>query len=252
MPLDVTDQTFQKEVIEESSNIPVLVDFWAPWCGPCRMLGPVLDKLEKELPFRLVKVNTDENQATAGKYRISGIPAVKLFKDGAVVDEFSGAIPEPNVRRFLERHIELPVIKEIKKLSETSIAEAADEILKNKVSGSTAEEILWKAVKEFIGKPEMHRYLSGIPQAGSAYSLSRLSLEEFFKNEVSPEDSAALCDLLSGKEQKALDHFLSMVQNAPREEKAKKKAGLLLCFSLLGQNHELSNEYRRKLSSLLF
>ncbi|MGE0685303.1 MAG: thioredoxin, partial [Dehalococcoidia bacterium] len=101
MPTDVTN--FDSEVIARSYQKPVLVDFWAPWCGPCRMIGPVLEKMAEETEtWELAKVNTDEQQEVARRYSIMSIPAVKLFSHGQVVDEFVGALPEAQVRRWLE------------------------------------------------------------------------------------------------------------------------------------------------------
>ena len=103
--LDVTDASFATDVLELSKTKPVVVDFWAPWCGPCRVLGPIIEKVaaEQNGEVQLVKLNTDENPRTAQEYRIQGIPAVKAFRDGRVIVEFTGAIPEPQVRSFFAK-----------------------------------------------------------------------------------------------------------------------------------------------------
>jgi putative thioredoxin len=107
MTHDITDATFEKEVIEASKKMPVLVDFWASWCGPCRVLGPVVEKLAKEFDgkMKLAKISVEENQETAGKYNIMSIPAVKLFKGGKEVDGFIGAQPEEKIRAWLKQKL---------------------------------------------------------------------------------------------------------------------------------------------------
>lgn len=108
--LDVGLADFDRNVIEASRQRPVVVDFWAPWCGPCKVLKPLLERLAAEYggKFLLAKINSDDNQVLAMRYGVRGIPSVKAFIDGEVVDEFSGALPESEVRAFLDRLIPSP------------------------------------------------------------------------------------------------------------------------------------------------
>ncbi len=106
LEIEVNDNDFQEKIIEQSKNIPIVVDFWAQWCPPCLILGPTLEKLVKEYDgkFILAKINVGENQAIARTYGIMSIPAVKMFKEGRVVDEFVGTLPEPAVREWLDKN----------------------------------------------------------------------------------------------------------------------------------------------------
>lgn len=107
---DVTSQNFAQEVIETSRQVPVLVDFWAPWCGPCRTLGPMLEKLEHEYAgkWKLAKVNSDESPELSAHFNVRSIPHVVAFVDGKPVDQFVGVLPESQLRGFLDRVIPQP------------------------------------------------------------------------------------------------------------------------------------------------
>lgn len=104
---DITEADFDTAVLARSREVPVLVDFWAPWCGPCRVLKPLLEKLAGEYGgrFELAKLNSDEAPSVAARYAVRSIPAVKLFVGGEVVDEFTGALPEGSLRAFLDTHL---------------------------------------------------------------------------------------------------------------------------------------------------
>ncbi|WP_455220324.1 tetratricopeptide repeat protein [Kaarinaea lacus] len=123
---DVSEHNFQAEVIEKSKKIPVVVDFWAPWCGPCQILKPILEKLAEEYQgkFFLAKINADENQALSAQFGVRGIPSVKAVYNGKIINEFSGALPEPAVRDFLQQII--PNESEIKRQEAMAVYESGD------------------------------------------------------------------------------------------------------------------------------
>ncbi len=105
--IEIDGGSFQQLVIEQSKKVPIVLDFWAAWCAPCLMLGPLLEELAKKYDgkFVLAKVDVNDNQQLAQEYGIAGIPAVKMFKDGRVVDGFVGSIPEPLVRKWLDKNL---------------------------------------------------------------------------------------------------------------------------------------------------
>jgi len=105
--MEISDSEFGEKVIEKSKEMPVVVDFYADWCGPCQMLAPIMEKLEEEFKDKIifVKIDTDNNPESSQKYGITGIPAVKLFKDGDIADEFTGLMPEDSIRKWLKKNL---------------------------------------------------------------------------------------------------------------------------------------------------
>jgi putative thioredoxin len=137
MVKDVDEATFQQEVIERSKEVPVIVDFWAEWCGPCRTLGPAIEQAvsDRQGAVELAKVDVDSNQQLAAAFRVQGIPAVKAFVNGEMVDEFTGALPPAQINAFLDRVIPPP---------EKTEEELAEELNSNEfvVAGREAREEL--------------------------------------------------------------------------------------------------------------
>ena len=263
MALDVGADTFGEDVIAESAKRPVMVDFWAEWCGPCRMLGPVLEKLEKDFDgrFRLVKVNTDQEQNLALRYSVTGIPDVKLFYQGEVVDGFTGAMPEPAVKRFLEANLPDPAVEAVVALAATDPVAAAEQIFDQQIRRPVVEEILWRAVIVILSKhgtadagdlDAAHRFLGEIPELGGSHSEARGKLLAFLERHGGESEGLIqLGRLLHGEEQAALDYFLGAIEKADKGQRNDRRDDLLTCF-FLGNQNPLVNEYRRKLSAVLF
>ena len=280
--VDATDQTFMVEVVEASKQIPTVVDFWAPWCGPCRVLGPTLEKITKEFDgkVRLVKINTDENPQVSSAFEISSIPAVFAFKDGQAVDKFLGALPENQVRDFFTKLAPSPsdesMLKGAEALRTGNLVEARaffeealerdpnharanagiGAILVEEGQLDDAESIL----KQYPKEPSASRQLARIRflRGGSDDADVKRSDDLLGNAEIDPAELAEAhyvlgCrTALQGEWQISLDHFLAAIKLDRSVRDDGGRLGALDIFNVLGQEHEITREYQRKLSSLLF
>jgi len=161
--IDVTVENFEAEVVAASMNVPVLVDFWAPWCGPCKSLGPVLEKLETEYAgrFKLVKIDSDQEQQLASMFGIRSIPTCVLLMNGQPVDGFMGALPEGQVRAFLDKHV--PTADELEAEAEE---EAAQEALADGDTGTALEKLQHAVVTDPANDDARFDYVKLLLQLG--------------------------------------------------------------------------------------
>jgi putative thioredoxin len=271
--IDVTQATFQAEVVERSRRQPVVVDFWAPWCGPCRMLSPTLERLTQEASgaFRLAKLNVDDNQDLAMRFGVQGIPAVKGFRDGRVVAEFVGAQPEPAVRQFLRQLVPNPADQLLTLAGAMLAAHRWPEseagyrqiLAADPGSGPAALGLLRALLAQGKGA-EAERVLEQFPngrEAGDAERLRPLAryLVEAQQGADCPDEEnleAAYCRagklIASGDLQGAMDGILAVLRRDKRFRQGEPRTVMLGIFEVLGDQDPLTREYRNKLASVLF
>lgn len=279
-------RTFVADVIEASREVPVLVDFWAPWCGPCRQLTPILEKVVRESKgaVKLVKVNIDENQGIAQQLRIQSIPAVFAFRNGQPVDGFMGALPESQVREFIKRLASgsgpSPVDELIAIAEEATqagdlgtAAQAYGQILQEEPQNPVALAGLARAYLASGDKDRAKQTLALVPpehQANEAVAAvqAQLKLSDMAstagdavallaKIEADPNDHQARLDLANalvaqGKTEAAVAELLESIRRDRNWNEAAARKQLLTLFEALGATDPAVQAGRRRLSSILF
>jgi putative thioredoxin len=254
---------FQRDVIEQSQTIPVLVDFWAEWCGPCRILAPVLEKLAERHAGKwvLVKVNTEEFPDISAQYGIRGIPNVKLFSNGELIDEFTGALPEQQIEQWLSKALPSPLAAEVERAA-AEMAFGNDSGAVTLLEGVLAKEpenrkaaamlvrlILFSRPEEALrlaepleAEPDYADLSESVRTLGALLVRSASALPEGESREAY---GAAVESLRSGDLDAALDRFIAVLRNDRYYDDDGSRKACIAIFRLLGEEHEVTMKYRR-------
>lgn len=265
-------KNFEQDVIERSYNIPVLVDFWAEWCAPCRMLGPVLERLAEKYKeqWSLAKLNTEAYPEIASQYGIQGIPNVKLFVDGQAVDEFVGALPEEMIEQWLRKAMPSKYRGQINKaqhLLEQGKTRKAQKLLKKVIeeeSGNLQARVVLALTYLYSDHHQALEIIENIGEgtdfdemAGAIRTFGRLfelreRSERLPDSLVKEQYLTAIRKLRNEDYEGALEEFLAVIRrNRYYDDDGSRKACIAI-FKFLGEDLEITQKYRRELSSALF
>jgi len=246
MVIDVTEQTFEQEVIERSKTVPVVVDFWAEWCAPCRQLGPVLEKgaSAREGQVVLAKLDTDANPRISAAFGIQGIPTVKAFKGGRVVAEFVGAQPPPRVEAFYDSLVP----SEADALVESGDEDSLRRAIELEPARSDARLALARILRD---RGEDDEALEILNSAAGDFAAEGLAARIRLEKAGEPDLTEAFTALDRGDRQAALDALLAAFPSADgaSDDLRRVVVGIL---DELGVEDPLAREYRRKLAAVLY
>lgn len=265
---------FKKDVIDACQRVPVVIDFWAEWCGPCRVLGPVIEKLAGEArgKWTLVKINTDKNPQIAAQFGIQGIPAVKMVYQGQLIGEFTGALPEVKIREWLKKHLPATEPEPEEVLNLDALYESGDRrTLKSVLEMQTKADPENKEMRARLAMAllparmeEAEKWMAGLSESKfeiereAVQLLKEMVLVEktglpqasnktvpgFFKNGVSA--------LLKEDWEPALDAFIQvMMRDRTYLDDAARKACVAI-FAMLGEKHPVTKAWRRRFSMALY
>ena len=281
LSFDVTEQNFASQVIEASHQQLVLVDFWATWCGPCQSLMPILEQLAQSYQgkFLLAKVEIDSQQSLASQFGVRSVPTVKLVKNGQIVDEFTGALPESQIRTFLDKHIESESEQLMQQAlmlyqqgdTETALAQmgqilqADPDNLNNKIIYANillreqhideAKKWLQSLPAEAKDNPQVQamqaqlEFIHIVENAPDMASLQQQLADDPSNTQARYQLSAHA--ILQGQFEIAFEQLLEVVKRDRQFQDDAGRKALLKLFDLLGDQHELVSSYRRKLAMAL-
>src|SRR4051794_24205878 len=241
VPIDATDATFERDVIQRSHEQTVVVDFWAAWCGPCRQLTPALESAvaKRGEQMELVKIDTDANPMVSQAFRIQSIPAVKAFRDGKIVDEFLGAIPPAQVERFLDGLLPSEAEQLVEAGGEANLRRALE------LEPGRADATV--ALARLVDREEALKLLANVAGSFAADGLAaQLRLEE------DPDLAEAFAMLDRGDTEQGLDKLIGAIAGSEGERKEDLRRAVVGVLDELGVDHPLARESRRKLASALY